>query len=153
VYYNTSSERLFYCVDKYAANSAASFDLLMQPFTSELWITLAVSTVLLIIVLKPKDPLAVLGVIVGQGYTPKLHIGYGPGNSETVRAGVLVMWSLLISTSISFLYNGLLTADMLVPLPDKVIGTFKELILSGFKIAYMDTNPISNGMEWYKVES
>jgi hypothetical protein len=39
---------------------------------------------------------------------------------------------------------------MLVPENEKTIETFKELILSGFKIAYMSYNSLATGMNWYK---
>jgi hypothetical protein len=94
------------------------------------------------VVLKVKNPLALIGVIVGQSGVTRVKPSKS-GNSETFRNILLVIWSLLISTSISFVYNGLLTADMLVPVPDKVIETFKQLILSGFKIAYHSNLPVT----------
>ncbi len=86
---------------------------LTTPFSPDVWVALFVSTVLIILLLRPKDPIGLLGIIVGQGYQ-KLK------KTTPVRNILLVLWSLMVSTSISFLYDGLLTADMLVPLPDKV---------------------------------
>jgi hypothetical protein len=86
---------------------------LTTPFSPDVWVALFVSTVLIILLLRPKDPIGLLGIIVGQGYQ-KLK------KTTAVRNILLVLWSLMVSTSISFLYDGLLTADMLVPLPDKV---------------------------------
>jgi hypothetical protein len=147
--FNTTVDRLFYCQNKYG--EFRIFELLAtltQPLQIPVWVSLMISTILIILVLKVEDPLALIGVIVGQSGVTRVKRSKS-GKTETFRNILLVIWSLLISTSISFLYNGLLTADMLVPVPDKVIETFKQLILSGFKIAY--PIPIANGIYWYRV--
>lgn len=147
LFYNTSTDRLFYCANIHESSHGIMnlFATLTQPFQPTVWMSLVGSTGLMVLVVKPKDPIRFLSIIVGQGYLALL-----PGKGKRFRYCLLIFWSLIISTSISFLYDGLLTADMLVPVPDKVIGTFKELVLRGFKIGYMLDYDLSEARKWYE---
>ncbi|OXA54441.1 hypothetical protein Fcan01_11626 [Folsomia candida] len=146
LFYNTSTDRLFYCTDKYESSQGMLnlFGTLTHPFELPVWTSLVASTGLMVLVVRPKDPVRFLSIIVRQGY-----LVLRPGKGKRFRYRLLIFWSLVISTSVSFLYEGLLTAEILVPVQDKVIGTFKELILKGFKIGYMSDHNLSEAMRWY----
>ena len=47
---------------------------------------------------------------------------------------LLVFWSLLASSLISSLYEGIMTSEMVVPVPDKIILTFSEMLATKYKL-------------------
>jgi hypothetical protein len=150
---NITSDKLIYCVDKFEVSSGilGMLSSLVQPFNPSVWIALLSTIFLMIIVVRPEDPLGMAGIILGNGYIPRFvnvveeerHL------NQKTRSVLVVFWSLLMSTSVSHLYDAILTADMLVPLPEYRIKTFEELIFKGYKIGYMRDFSLAGAAEWY----
>jgi len=153
---NRTTDKLIYCVDKrkITAGILSMLAALVSPFEKSVWICLISVTVLIVCIVRPENPVSLAAVLVGQGYLPKFSRNHNgdpriSAIQRKTRVGLVIFWSILMSTSMSYLYDASLTADMLVPLPDHVISTFEEMILAGYKIGYMHNWPLTNAWSWY----
>lgn len=140
-YHDAGPARLLYCVDYARASRAVQLSSLFSPFDLYIWLTILFIILLIVLVsiLLRKSKINKI-VELWFAFACQFLRQQTPGK---ILAGqhatvplLLCLWSLISTVLLSSLYEGVVTSEMVAPVPDFVIPSFKELLSAQYKVVW-----------------
>jgi hypothetical protein len=153
---NSTVSYLLYCVD--TAERESIFTTLLTPFAPfdyYTWTLILAVTISFILLIRPRNHILywtiILRISPPFSSVKEIRRSWNDSMSTAFLVFLLASWSLMSSNLLTNYYEGFISSEIMVPLPQKTISTFTELLQRGYKIVLPgEENKIYEALERFK---